>query len=145
MKLNWGYKILIGYSIFVIGILFLGYKSTQLNFDLVEKDYYGKELKYQNVIDASGRATALGGVLITAIQEGKLIIQFPDSLKGKSVKGLAYLYYPADEQRDLKKAFTTDKGWVEIELLTKTKGNYTLKLDIEKEGQKYYFEKKIFF
>lgn len=145
MKLNWGYKILLGYSIFVIGILFLGYKSTQLNFDLVEKDYYGKELKYQNVIDASGRATALGGVLITAIQEGKLIIQFPDSLKGKSVKGLAYLYYPADEQRDLKKAFTTDKGWVEIELLTKTKGNYTLKLDIEKEGQKYYFEKKIFF
>lgn len=145
MKINWGYKILIGYSIFVIGILFLGYKSTQLNFDLVEKDYYGKELKYQNVIDASGRATALGGSLLTAIKEGKLIIQFPDSLKGKSVKGLAYLYYPADAQKDLKKEFTTDKGLVEIELLSKTKGNYTLKLDIEKEGQKYYFEKKIFF
>jgi hypothetical protein len=145
MKLNWGYKILIGYSLFVIGILFLGYKSTQLNFDLVEKDYYGKELKYQNVIDASGRATALGGILVTNIQEGKLIIQFPDSLKGLTVKGLAYLYYPADAQKDLKKEFTTDKGLVEMELLTKTKGNYTLKLDIEKEGQKYYFEQKIFF
>ena len=145
MKLNWGYKILIGYSLFVIGILFLGYKSTQLNFDLVEKDYYGKELKYQNVIDASGRATALGGILVTNIQEGKLIIQFPDSLKGLTVKGLAYLYYPADAKKDLKKEFTTDKGLVEMELLTKTKGNYTLKLDIEKEGQKYYFEQKIFF
>ena len=145
MKLNWGYKILIGYSLFVIGILFLGYKSTQLNFDLVEKDYYGKELKYQNVIDASGRATALGGILVANIQEGKLIIQFPDSLKGLPVKGLAYLYYPADAQKDLKKEFTTDKGLVEMELLTKTKGNYTLKLDIEKEGQKYYFEQKIFF
>ena len=145
MKLNWGYKILIGYSLFVIGILFLGYKSTQLNCDLVEKDYYGKELKYQNVIDASGRATALGGILVANIQEGKLIIQFPDSLKGLTVKGLAYLYYPADAQKDLKKEFTTDKGLVEMELLTKTKGNYTLKLDIEKEGQKYYFEQKIFF
>ena len=145
MKLNWGYKILIGYSLFVIGILFLGYKSTQLNFDLVEKDYYGKELKYQNVIDASGRATALGGILVTNIQEGKLIIQFPDSLKGLTVKGVAYLYYPADAQKDLKKEFTTDKGLVEMELLTKTKGNYTLKLDIEKQGQKYYFEQKIFF
>ena len=145
MKLNWGYKILIGYSLFVIGILFLGYKSTQLNCDLVEKDYYGKELKYQNVIDASGRATALGGILVTNIQEGKLIIQFPDSLKGLTVKGLAYLYYPADAKKDLKKEFTTDKGLVEMELLTKTKGNYTLKLDIEKEGQKYYFEQKIFF
>lgn len=145
MKLNWGYKILIGYSVFVVGILFLGYKSTQLNFDLVEKDYYGKELKYQNVIDASGRASALGGSLITTIQEGNLIIQFPDSLKGKTVKGLAYLYYPADAQRDLKKEFTTDKGSVTIELLTKMKGYYTLKLDIEKEGQQYYFEKKIFF
>jgi hypothetical protein len=145
MKLNWGYKILIGYSLFVIGILFLGYKSTQLNFDLVEKDYYGKELKYQNVIDASGRAKALGGALITIIQNGKLTIQFPDSLKGKSVKGVAYLYCPADAQRDLIKEFTTDKGLVEMELLTKTKGNYTLKLDIEKEEHKYYFEQKIFF
>ena len=145
MKLNWGYKILIGYSLFVIGILFLGYKSTQLNFDLVEKDYYGKELKYQNVIDASGRATALGGELITNIDEGNLTIQFPDSLKGENVKGLVYLYYPADAQKDLKKEFTTDKGLVQVELLTKMKGNYTLKLDMEKEGQKYYFEQKIFF
>ena len=145
MKLNWGYKILIGYSLFVIGILFLGYKSTQLNFDLVEKDYYGKELVYQNVIDASQRATALGGGLITNTHNGKLMIQFPDSLKGQLVKGLAYLYYPADAQKDLKKEFTTTQGLVEIELLSKMQGNYTLKLDIDKEGQKYYFEKKIFF
>jgi len=66
-------------------------------------------------------------------------------LKGENVKGLVYLYYPADAQKDLKKEFTTDKGLVQVELLTKMKGNYTLKLDMEKEGQKYYFEKKIFF
>lgn len=145
MKINWGYKILVVYSVFVVGILYLGYKASQLNFDLVEKDYYGKELKYQGVIDASSNAANLGGTLVTTVQAGKLIIQLPDSLKGVSVKGLAHLYFAADEKKDIKKEFTTNTATIDVELLSRMQGNYTLKLDVEHAGQHYYFEKKIFF
>ena len=45
--MNWGYKILTVYIIFIAGILFLVFKSSNQNQDLVTKDYYEQELKYQ--------------------------------------------------------------------------------------------------
>ena len=63
MKLNWGHGIIIVYVIFVGGILLLSFKSAQQKFDLVQTDYYGAELKYQEVIEASKRAKAIGGEL----------------------------------------------------------------------------------
>ncbi len=145
MKINWGYKILIGYAAFVIGMLFLAYQSTQQKFDLVVKDYYGEELKYQNVIDASDRATALTGSVVTSIKDGKLFVLLPEAFKGVETKGDAQLYFPADEQRDIKKHFVSNNGSFEMELLTKMNGHYSLKLSVEKLGVKYYFEKKILF
>lgn len=145
MKLNWGYKIFMGYSLFVAGILFLGFKATQQNFDLVQKDYYGAELKYQNVIDATSKANALGGELTASVKEGKLNVQLPASFVGAVTKGSAHLYFPADAQRDIIKQFSTDNGQFQMELLSKMQGNYILKLDVEKQGVQYYYEKKIFF
>ncbi len=145
MKISWGYKILIGYAAFVIGMLFLAYQSTQQKFDLVVKDYYGEELKYQNVIDASDRAAALSGSVVTSVKEGKLFVLLPEAFKGVETKGTAHLYFPADEQRDLKKTFTCNNGSFEMELLAKMQGHYILKLSVEKQGVKYYFEKKILF
>ena len=57
--MNWGYKILTVYIIFIAGILLLVFKSSTQNQDLVTKDYYEQELKYQQVIDATERANAL--------------------------------------------------------------------------------------
>ena len=74
MKINWGYRIFIVYFLFVIGILTLSYKSSQQKFDLVQQDYYGAELKYQTVIDASRRANALGGELELTLKDNKLNI-----------------------------------------------------------------------
>ena len=144
MKFNWGYKILFVYLAFVAGILFLGIKSSMLKFDLVQKDYYAEELKYQNVIDASARAKAAGGTLILTAEKGLLKIQLPSSFNGVASKGRAHLYYAADEKKDLIKDFSTLNSLINLELLTTTKGNYTLKLDVEKQGVKYYFEQKIF-
>ena len=144
MKLNWGYKIVIVYVTFVAGILFLGFKSSMLKFDLVQKDYYAEELKYQNVIDASARAKAAGGTLVTNLSNGKLQLQLPAAFVGVLTKGQVHLYFPADEQKDIIKKFETQNGQVDVELLSSTKGNYTIKLDIEKQGLKYYFEQKIF-
>lgn len=144
MKLNWGYKIVIVYVVFVVGILYLGVKSSKLQFDLVHKDYYGEELKYQNVIDASNRAKELGGQLTTKVEKGFLSIQLPAAFVTSVCNGNAHLYFPADENKDIKKQFTTQNGAIEMELLSTTKGNYTLKLDFEQNGKRYYFEQKIF-
>ena len=54
MKLSWGHKIAATYLVFVAGMVFLVFKANNEKFDLVTKDYYGAELKYQEVIDQGG-------------------------------------------------------------------------------------------
>ena len=143
MKFNWGHKLFLVYSLFVVGILLLCYKSSQQKFDLVQEDYYGAELKYQSVIDASQRASAKGGELMILIKEGKMIVQLPAAFAKAEVIAEAKLYCIADAKGDLIKKTSTTNGQLAIELLSTTRGNYTLKLMLEQKGLTYYFEKKV--
>jgi hypothetical protein len=145
MKINWGYKILIIYGLFVLGFMFLVFKSTQQKFELVQKDYYADELKYQNVIDATQAAKDLGGELVTIREGGYLKVVLPNGFKSSLVKGTAYLYYAADAKRDISKSFTLQNGEFNMELLTIMSGAYTLKLNLEMNGVLYYYEQKIIF
>ena len=45
--MNWGYKIMFVYLLFVVGMLTLVYKCTQQNTELVADNYYDQEVKYQ--------------------------------------------------------------------------------------------------
>jgi hypothetical protein len=145
MKFNWGYKILLVYALFVIGIMFLVFKSTQQKYDLVQKDYYADELKYQQVIDASQKAKDLGGEIRVERRGGYLIVSLPEAFHKTTVKGTAHLYYAADDKRDISKEFVSANGEFYMELLTIMGGAYTLKLNVEKDGVAYYYEHKLFF
>jgi hypothetical protein len=145
MKFNWGHKILLVYALFIVGIMLLVYKSTQQKFELVQKDYYADELKYQNVIDASQKAKDLGGELKIVRNGGNLIVVLPDGFKHALVKGAAHLYYAADSKRDISKSFETNNGEFNITLFSINSGAYTLKLDVEMDGAQYYYEQKLFF
>ncbi|MEN9697270.1 MAG: hypothetical protein RLZ56_691 [Bacteroidota bacterium] len=133
------------YGVFVLGILFLVYKSNQQKFDLVQKDYYAEELKYQNVIDATQKAKALGGELKSIKKGGHLIVALPEAFHKTTVTGTAHLYYAADEHKDITKEFVTTTGELDIELLTMMRGAYTLKLNVAMNGEQYYYEQKIYF
>lgn len=143
MKFNWGHKILIVYLVFVGGILLLVFKSSQQKFDLVQQDYYGAELKYQEVINATKHASELGIDLGLVVRGSFLHITLPPILQQSETKGEVHLYCIADEKGDLKKNFKSNNGEFDLELLTTMKGNYTLKLTVQNRGVDYYFEKKI--
>jgi len=144
MKIHWGYKIMIVYLFFVVGMVVLVIKSTMQKFELVQPDYYADELKYQTVIDASQRAKNFQVELNVQKQAGKLNIMLPKEFSNKKVTGKAHLYYAADIQKDIVKKFDTNNGTFTIETFSTTKGNYTLKLEVMKEGVSYYYEQKIF-
>ena len=143
MKFNWGHKILIVYLVFVGGILLLVFKSSQQKFDLVQQDYYGAELKYQEVINATKHASELGIDLGLVVRGSFLHITLPPIFQQSETKGEVHLYCIADEKGDLKKKFKSNNGEFDLELLTTMKGNYTLKLTVQNRGVNYYFEKKI--
>ena len=143
--MNWGYKILSVYVLFIIGIMFLVYNSTQQKFDLVQPDYYAEELKYQNVINAEVKANELGGTLKTIRKEGYLMVILPSGFKNFNVNAAAHLYYAADEKRDIYKQFEVKNGVFQVDLPSNINGAYTLKLNVEMKGNQYYYEQKLFF
>ncbi|MEY4051063.1 MAG: hypothetical protein EB092_06830 [Chitinophagia bacterium] len=143
MKLNWGHSIIIVYVIFVGGILLLAYNSSQQKFDLVQNDYYGAELKYQEVIDATQRASNLTEALQVESKGSLLHITLPKNLQTNASKVSIEMYCIADEKGDMKKEKLVQNGVFDIELLSTMKGNYTLKLSVEQNGLAYYFEKKL--
>lgn len=145
MKLSWGYKIAFVYIIFVAGIGFLVFKASSQKFDLVTKDYYDQELKYQEVIDQAANTARLSTSLIVEKSASELSITFPPEMRNKEKIIDFYLYYPANAKRDFRKSINIDENKFTQLLPEAMKGKYELKLSWEVEGVKYYFEKHLFF
>jgi hypothetical protein len=142
--MSWGYKIIIVYSVFVAGILFMVFRSSGQKTDLVTTDYYAKELKYQEKIDEVSRANALSEVLRYEIKGNLLLLYFPKDFTGQKITGTAELYCPSDEDKDVKKEFIVQDAAVEVIIKPANKGQHELHISWQAGGLTYYFEKKIF-
>ena len=145
MKLSWGYKITLVYIAFVAGMGFLVFKASSQKFDLVTKDYYEQELKYQQVIDQAANSSRLSEPVTIERKQGELKISFPDELKNKKKLVDFYLYYAADAKRDFRRSFEVNENEITQALPDGMKGMFELKLSCETDTVKYYFEKKLFF
>lgn len=142
--MNWGYKILTAYLVFVAGILFMVFKTSGGNSELVTTDYYAQELKYQERIDQVKRTESLSGEVSCTITGNKLDVRFPADFKGKKLDGSITLYCPSDKNKDLKQSFTLTDETAAISLPAGYTGLFELHLAWAAEGQTYYFEKKLF-
>jgi len=142
--MNWGYKILVVYVVFVAGIMLMVFKSSNEKMDLVTTDYYAKELKYQDKIDATSRANALTEDIKYDITDKQIVLHFPKEFAGKKMSGTAELYCPSDENKDIKQDFSAEDATVTINISTVNKGQQELHISWQVNGVDYYFEKKIF-
>jgi FixH len=144
MKLNWGHKIIVVYVIFAAGILYMVVLSSRQKVDLVTADYYGEELKYQERINESGRASALSQPIQYNITQGILTLQFPKEFEGKSVSGEVQVYCPADDKKDIMRNIVAIDNMMKISLPEANKGAHVLKVKWKADGLAYYFEENIF-
>ena len=142
--MNWGTKIFIVYVVFILGILFMVFKSSTQKTDLVTTDYYTKELKYQEKIDEMNRVTALSAAVDYTIKDNLLTIRFPKDFAGRVLTGEAVLYCPSDENKDIKKIFSIRDESLQMTIPPAGSGLYELHLSWQDGGVTYYFEKKIF-
>lgn len=78
-----------GFVLFLIGFFII---STLNKVDLVEDNYYDKEIAYQQHIDKVRRTKALASPMIWKREKETLILQFPKEIN--AVKGSVKLYRP---------------------------------------------------
>ncbi|MDP4285432.1 MAG: FixH family protein [Bacteroidota bacterium] len=142
--MNWGYKIMLVYIVFVAGILLLVFKSSSQKVDLVTENYYQQELKYEQKIDEAERAQSLSSPLKYEVNNNALTVYFPEEMNGVKLKAQALIYYAADEAKDKNYNLETGNGKMVIDLPASDKGMYELKMDWTADNIKYYSEHKFF-
>lgn len=141
--MNWGNKLILVFVGFAALMGTMVYKAMNTRFELVSKEYYQDELRYQDKIDGRTNAATIGAVTIHE-DEQYLVFQFPEEMKGQQIKGEAWLYCKTDAVKDLRFPLSIDadaRQMIERKKLTANK--YQLKLSWEAAGKKYYLEKEI--
>lgn len=140
--MNWGNKLLLVFIVFGLGMGYLVYRSMNTDFELVEKDYYKAELRYQQVIDASNQANQLSSPVNFEQTENGISVQLPAEMKNKTIAGEIFFYCAYDGSKDKKFTIQADtEGRQLIPLTAVLPGNYTVKIDWNVEGKRYYSEK----
>jgi hypothetical protein len=141
MAINWGTKIFMLYTGFVLFICTLVWKSMHTNVDLVSEDYYEQEVTFQRKLNAQTATMQLSQkpVIITTLQA--ILIFFPREFHNKQIKADVHLYDPANAALD--KAFVAlqaEQDKLEISRKNIPAASYTVQLSWQCEGRKYYQE-----
>ncbi|MFN8321696.1 MAG: FixH family protein [Chitinophagales bacterium] len=138
-KINWGWKIVILYSAFVVMILTLVYKSAQNKIEIVTPDYYQKELAYQSQIDKEQRTQHLKEQLQWQVSGKQIHLKFPAEVAGKNVKAEILFYRANNSNQDFKmNALADSTGSCLITSDKFEKGVYQMQIDWTAEGVSYY-------
>lgn len=101
LKISWGYRIAALYLGFILMVLFMVFLASTQKIELVAPDYYAKELKFQQEIDAMNNAGMLSANLNVELQQNSVEITFPEDMKGKHIKGEAQMFRPSDSSLDV--------------------------------------------
>lgn len=143
--MNWGKSIFIAYLGFVGFMGFLVWKCLQQkDIHLVSKDYYQKEIAYQQNIDQMNNTNELSSDLgFTYNAEHQNIqLMFPKESAGAS--GVINFYRPSDANKDFSVNMNLpDSSIFDVPVKNISKGLWVIKVSWSKNGKNYYKEEKI--
>ncbi len=144
MKWNWGTKLIMVFSIFVLGMIALVVVSMRQKVEMVAQNYYKDELQYQEVLDATAMANGLSRAVKVVKEAAGISIQLPLETAGNGVKGDVYFYCSADAAKDRHLPLVVDeKGLQTVDTQKLMPGRYIVKISWESRQQKYYTEQTI--
>jgi len=142
--MNWGWKITLLYTGFVVMILTFVIASTMQDFSLVRTDYYEEEVRYQAQIDRIQRTRALKSPLeiVHQMDDGTVLIQYPT--EHTTPAGTITLYRPSSASQDQLIPISPNadhRQSIETEKLLP--GLWKVQVSWQSEGLEYFKEQAI--
>lgn len=141
--MNWGYRIALLYTSFVIFMLFLVYKSFTYDYHLVAKDYYKQEIEYQNEIDKMNNVKAQQKRLSFAQNAAQMIsVSFPEDAQ----KAEILFFRPSNAKKDFRLPLSLSQEKRQVSLPTKgiDRGLWRVKVNWQSaDGKPFYMEERI--
>lgn len=141
--MNWGNKLVVVFIVFGSFIGYLVYRAVTTKYDLVSKDYYKDELRYQDKIDRIKNASKISEVKVQQDAEA-VIIHLPQEQKGYAITGDVFFYCITDDRNDYHTNLQVDSTNSQIFLKKSLqKGAYELKINWQLGKEIYYSEQKL--
>ncbi len=141
MKINWGTGIIIFLVLFFISIFWFVFFSFSTQQDLVEEDYYPKELQYNEHLQKQKNVKELGAEVSYEITEESLIFNFPKNQNYSKIKGQIIMYRPSNKKLD--QTYSIQLDTLNRQMLSTSKllkGKYIVKIGWSYEGKAFYQE-----
>lgn len=143
--MNWGYKIAIVIGLFVaimITMVIVAFRQTN---EMIDKNYYAKELKYQTYIDAGQRLAAITSDRLIIIDSAGLYILIPQSLVSNFANGTIEMLKVDNQSKDQSMTFEVDEGGrYFFDRAQLSSGRYLVRIHWESSGKTYYKEETLY-
>jgi hypothetical protein len=143
--ISWGIKITALYLGFVALIVTLVIISMNQKVDLVSKDYYQQEIKFQERIDATQNASETVKQITFSNVDKKIIFDYEPDILSKDFSGEIVFFRPSDADKDVKVKMNPDVDGIQIiDASSFMHGMYKVQISWNNYGKKYYKEDVLF-
>lgn len=144
MKLNWGYGILIVIVLFFILMGTMYYFAARESNEMIDSDYYEKELKYQEVIDASKNLLSLSKNTLFSQNDTAIFFIFPKGSYETFLEGSLELLRNEKQALDYKTPIRPDtSGVVIVAKKLLAPGIYRARLKWQAHATPFYKEESV--
>jgi hypothetical protein len=141
--MHWGIRITIIYIGFVALILTLVLTSMNSKVELVSKDYYQQELRYEERIRAMQNNNALIETIEVGVNQRCVVLAYPQHMREDKFAGTVTLFRPSDAGQDLSVAMLPDAaGGQRVCSPQLRKGLYKVQL-LWRMGDKDYYKEEV--
>lgn len=143
--MNWGYKILIVIVLFIIGMGTMVSIAMMQKNEMIDEQYYVKELKHQGQIDAENNLNALEEKLTIKDSLGALVVKIPSAALQNIQEGSVVFLRPSDQSKDHRLVLNVDSSGRQLFNNSNfVKGQYKVRISWKSEQKAYYYEQPLF-
>lgn len=142
--MSWGYWVVIVLIVFFIGLGTMVYIASQQNNDMLDDNYYEKEMVYQDVIDAKNNLTSLNDSVQVSVQDSLVRIRIPLQASKNVTNGNIQFLRPADKTKDTTVLLVPNTDGLQWMARTAfIKGLYHIRAKWVSNGVNYFDERNI--
>lgn len=143
MIMNWGYKILITICIFIVAMIGMVVIAMRQDNDLIDDNYYEKELAFQTQIDAGKRLDTVYNGMLLKVLSNQVTLQLPVGIFEKIKSGKIEFLKRDDAKKDI--AFdllVNEKGSTVFPIQSFSRGSYQVRISWENDAL-WYFQQEV--
>lgn len=143
--MNWGKKIAVAYSLFVVFMILLVVACVKQNdIFLVSDDYYKQEIEYQGRIDNIANAMDLTKPVTVELNDETKTLRIDLTKESVGSEGKVTFFRPSNPELDREfPVKLSAMGIQEFPTKSLAKGLWLIKVQWEKEGKSFYKEQKV--